>query len=115
MTSKIHPPKGNTVSTTPSPQLTRRSALTAAVLDADDAWRLGFAQVRGGLDDALALADRAVPLAPLSQAGSKIGMNSSPAPDEAYSAAFSRAWASSDLAEGQRAFGERRSPRFVGR
>ena len=57
----------------------------------------------------------AATLAPLSQAGSKIGVNSSPAPDEAYSAAFCRAWASSDLAEGQRAFGERRTPRFEGR
>lgn len=93
----------------------RHMVLTAAVLDGDDAWRLGFAQRRGDLDAALDLARSAVPLAPLSQAGSKIGMNSSPAPDEAYSAAFSRAWASSDLAEGQRAFGERRTPRFEGR
>lgn len=93
----------------------RHMVLTAAVLDGDDAWRLGFAQRRGDLDAALDLARSAVPLAPLSQAGSKIGMNSSPAPDEAYAAAFSRAWASSDLAEGQRAFGERRTPRFEGR
>ena len=93
----------------------RHMVLTAAVLDGDDAWRLGFAQLRGDLDAALDLARSAVPLAPLSQAGSKMGMNSSPAPDEAYSAAFSRAWASSDLAEGQRAFGERRTPRFEGR
>ena len=89
--------------------------LTAAVLTDDDAWRLGFAQERGGLDTALELARRTVALAPLTQAGSKLGMGATPGPDADYAAAFARAWASDDLAEGQRAFGERRSPRFVGR
>lgn len=93
----------------------RHMVLTAAVLTDDDAWRLGFAQERGGLDTALELAHRTVALAPLTQAGSKLGMGATPGPDADYAAAFARAWASDDLAEGQRAFGERRSPRFVGR
>lgn len=96
---------------------TRHMVLTGAVLDADDAWRLGFAQVRGGLDAALALAGRAGALAPLTQAGSKIGFEARAervGDPEAYRAAFHRAWASDDLAEGQRAFTERRPPVFGG-
>ena len=64
---------------------------------------------------AIDLARRAVPLAPLSQSGSKLGMGAVPAPDAVYSEAFARAWASEDLVEGQRAFGERRTPSFEGR
>lgn len=93
----------------------RHMVLTAAVLDGDDAWRLGFAQVRGDLDAAVELATATARLAPLTQAGSKAGMLAGPGPDPDYEAAFARAWASEDLAEGQRAFGERRSPSFVGR
>lgn len=93
----------------------RLMVLTATALDAEDAWRLGFSQRRGGLDAALDLARAAVPLAPLSQAGSKVGMRSASGPRPAYDEAFARAWASADLAEGQRAFTERRSPVFEGR
>ena len=96
----------------------RHLVLTGAVLDADDAWRLGFAQVRGGLTDALALAARAADLAPLSQSGSKIGFDAhhdNHAEVARYEAAFARAWASDDLAEGRRAFAERREPAFRGR
>lgn len=92
----------------------RLMVLTATVLDAEDAWRLGFSQRRGGLDSALDLARSAVPLAPLSQSGSKIGMRSPIGADPTYDEAFARAWASSDLVEGQRAFAERRSPVFEG-
>lgn len=93
----------------------RLMVLTATVLDGEDAWRLGFTQRRGDLAAALELAQSAVHLAPLSQAGSKLGMNAVPGPDADYEAAFARAWASDDLAEGQRAFTERRAPQFVGR
>ena len=55
-------------------------------------------------------------LAPLSQSGSKIGLDARSQEDhERYREAFAIAWASEDLAEGQRAFTERRSPVFRGR
>lgn len=97
---------------------TRAMVLAAEVLTADDAWRLGFAQRRGGLEEAQALAAQAVPLAPLSQAGSKIGFDAhvdNSAEVARYEAAFARAWASDDLREGQAAFTQRRTARFEGR
>ena len=94
----------------------RLLTMTAAVLDAEDAWRLGFAQARGDLADAQALAEAAVSLAPLSQAGSKLGFDaSSPDAVARYEAAFAAAWASDDAREGRIAFTERRSPAFEGR
>lgn len=96
----------------------RHMVLTAAVLDADDAWRLGFTQVRAELDDAVQLAERAAALAPLTQAGSKLGFDAhhdNHAEVARYEAAFARAWGSEDLAEGRAAFRERRDARFGGR
>ncbi len=96
----------------------RHLVLTGEVLTADDAWRLGFAQVRGDLGAALSLAARAADLAPLTQAGSKLGFDthSGDHPEVArYEAAFARAWSSDDLSEGRAAFRERRTPEFVGR
>ncbi|GAA4404033.1 enoyl-CoA hydratase [Fodinibacter luteus] len=95
----------------------RLMVLTGTVLDADDAWRLGFAQQRGTLADAQGLAARAAALAPLSQAGSKVGFDAhhdNHAEVARYEAAFARAWASDDLTEGRRAFAERRDPVFRG-
>ena len=95
----------------------RHMVLTGTVLDADDAWRLGFAQQRGTLADAQALAGRATALAPLTQAGSKVGFDAhhdDPVEVARYQAAFARAWASEDLGEGRLAFAERREPSFRG-
>ncbi len=94
----------------------RLMVLTGAVLDADDAWRLGFAQHRGTLTDAQALATRAASLAPLTQAGSKLGFDAhhDDAAVARYEAAFAEAWASEDLVEGRLAFSERREPSFRG-
>ena len=66
---------------------------------------------------AQALAARAGALAPLSQVGSKIGFDAhhdNHAEVTRYEAVFARAWASDDLAEGRRAFAERRTPAFRG-
>lgn len=94
----------------------RAMVLTAEVLDADDAWRLGLTQRRGDLGSAQELAARAVPLAPLTQSGSKRGLDLADGEDgRAYEEAFAAAWASEDLAEGRAAFAERRSPTFRGR
>ncbi|MBD5829786.1 MULTISPECIES: enoyl-CoA hydratase-related protein [Janibacter] len=94
----------------------RHMVLTAAVLDADDAWRLGFVQRRGDLDDALELATSAARLAPLTQAGSKTGLDARTPDDLArYRDAFATAWASADLQEGRAAFADRRPPTFEGR
>ena len=60
-------------------------------------------------------------LAPLTLAGTKLGLNQLEAgaaaldPAGAYQQAFETAWASDDLVEGRRAFEERRAPRFGGR
>ncbi len=97
---------------------TRLMVLTGTVLTAQDAWRLGAAQVRGGLADAQELAAKAAALAPLSQSGSKVGFDARDddlAEIARYEAAFARAWGSDDLTEGRRAFTERRDPLFQGR
>jgi enoyl-CoA hydratase len=104
--------------------------LTAEPVPAADANRVGLvhqlvepdeagpgAAVLAAADD---LAERITHLAPLALAGSKLGLDLLERPgDEAdprseYRAAFEAAWASDDLVEGRRAFGERRSPTFRG-
>lgn len=93
----------------------RHLVLTGAILDADDAWRLGFAQVRGDRAAALELARSAAALAPLTQSGSKLGFGvHDPEGIGRYEAAFATAWASEDLQEGRAAFLERRPALFRG-
>jgi enoyl-CoA hydratase len=94
----------------------RQMVLTAEVLTADDGFRLGFVQRLAGLDVALEVAARVAALAPLSLAGSKLGLNrvERHLDDADYTAAFERAWGSADLVEGRNAFTEGRSPQFRG-
>jgi enoyl-CoA hydratase len=94
----------------------RQLVLFADVISGDDAYRLGFAQFQGGPPEAAALAARVTKLAPLALSGSKLGLNllEDHAPVGEYQAAFERAWASADLAEGRAAFNEGRPPTFSG-
>ena len=66
------------------------------------------------------LAGQIAELAPLSNAGSKLGLDLlqpdgvAADPDGRYAEAFDRAWGSADLVEGRTAFAERRTPQFRG-
>ncbi len=95
--------------------------LAAEELDAEAALRLGFAQRRGDLSTAQSWAQELAALAPLTQAGHKLLLNTQepagPARadmDARAAAAYDRAWASADAVEGLRAFRERRRPDFGG-
>ncbi len=94
----------------------RHMLLGAEVLTAEDGFRYGFVQTLGGLSDAQQLASRIADLAPLSLAGTKLGLNLVDTLTESpeYTEAFRRAWDSEDLIEGRAAFAERRSPVFRG-
>ena len=96
----------------------RAMLLAAEVLSGEEAHRLGLVQRLGRVDAALAWAGEIARLAPLTIAGHKLSLNRAEPPptgDAEVEAAFRRAWASADLAEGMAAFRERRPPHFEGR
>lgn len=71
----------------------------------------------GDLSDALSWAQEIAALAPLTIAGHKLALEvsaSEPQVNELVSEARERAWASSDAAEGRKAFWEKRPPKFMG-
>ena len=92
--------------------------LAAAEYSGSEALTLGLAHRVGSLEDAVEWAGLiASTLAPLTIAGHKLALNRlEPKPhDPEVEEAFRRAWASEDLAEGQRARSEKRKPDFQGR
>ena len=95
----------------------RAVLLACEELDAERSLRLGLANRAGDLDAALAWAEDVSRLAPLTIAGHKLALNRlEPSLDDPeVTEAFRRAWASEDLAEGQRARTEKRPPNFSGR
>lgn len=95
----------------------RSMLLAADTLTGEEAHRLGLVQRLTDLEGGLAWADEVATRAPLTIAGHKRMLNALDAElpaDPAVVAAFDRAWASADLAEGRAAFADRRAPVFRG-
>ncbi len=95
--------------------------LSAEELSGQRAFDLGFVHRLGAPGDAMIWAGELARLAPLTLRAHKAALEA-PAPasmapqhqDSTVSAARSAAWASADLAEGKRAFTEKRAPHFGG-
>jgi enoyl-CoA hydratase len=93
----------------------RAMLVAAEEYDGEAAHRLGLVHRLGSRADAEAWAADLARLAPLTMAGHKLGLNELEAGSGAYEEAFSRAWASRDLAEAMAARSEKRAPEFEGR
>ncbi len=95
----------------------RAVLLACEEIDAPTALGLGLANRAGDLDAAMEWAAVIAGLAPMTIAGHKLALNRlEPTLDDPdVEAAFRAAWASDDLAEGQRARAEKRAPDFQGR
>lgn len=96
----------------------RAILLGAEVVSGETALRLGVVNREGARDEGVAWAHQIAALAPLTVAGHKLMLNKleeAPPVDSDVAAAFERAWASEDFAEGLDAFRNRRSPVFRGR
>jgi enoyl-CoA hydratase len=95
----------------------RAVLLACEEIDAPTALSIGLASRPGDVESAVAWAHRIAELAPLTIAGHKLALNrlEPELSDPDVEAAFARAWASEDLAEGQRARAEKRPPDFQGR
>lgn len=96
----------------------RMLLLACDELDAAAARACGLADREGDLAAAIAWADGMTGLAPLTVAYNKAVLNAIGEPDAneaALSASFEACWASADLAEGQRARAEKRTPVFRGK
>lgn len=110
------------------PSTARWMVMTAKPVTADRMFTVGFVQDLVDVGEsgpgssvesaAMTLADELVTLAPLTLAGSKLGMDLLDAADAdadgSYLQAFETAWASDDLVEGRTAFTEGRRPNFSG-
>lgn len=95
----------------------RNMLLTAATYDAESLHRIGSIHRLGTFEDALEWASEIATLAPLTQFGHKLALESSagqPTIDELVIAARKRALDSNDVTEGRAAFAEKRKPKFSG-